>query len=268
MGYLTSDTRDFRDYNRGNPDKVRILAEGDSWFAYPRQFFFAGADSNITDHLADRDDLSILNTSSSGDELAQMISGDQKFKLLKNIRHLDLDLLLFSGGGNDILGKYDFGFLLNEKEADHSWRDCLREESISLKMDQIRLAYRELIMRVTDIRPELKIVTHTYDFALPSDVGYRVFDLFPMTKSWLKPYLVEKKITRFEDQRLIIREILLRFKKVLKKLEMEFPERLYVVDTQGLLKREHWRNEIHPTPEGFRIIAAALYEKGIRKALG
>ena len=267
MGYLTSDTRMFQEYNRENPGRIRILAEGDSWFAYPRQFFFAGADSNITDHLADRDDLSILNTSSNGDELAQMISGDQKFKLLKNIRHMDLDLLLFSGGGNDILGKYDFGFLLNEKKAGHSWRDCLREETISLKMDQIKLAYRELILRVTDIRPELKILSHTYDFALPSDTGYKVFDLFPMTKSWLKPYLDQKKISLFEDQRQIIREILIRFKLVLKDLVKEFPENFYVVDTQGLLKREHWRNEIHPTPEGFRIIADTLYEQGIRKAL-
>ena len=35
---------------------IKILAEGDSWFKYPRQFFLVGGDSNIIDWLGNEKD--------------------------------------------------------------------------------------------------------------------------------------------------------------------------------------------------------------------
>ena len=110
----TTDTRDF-DYlvtNARNPK--RILAEGDSWFAYPRRFFAFGDASNVVQVLGKKKTYVILTTASNGDEAVIMMSGDQKFSLMKKLKHIEFDVILFSGGGNDIVGKYDFDFFLKD----------------------------------------------------------------------------------------------------------------------------------------------------------
>ena len=110
MGNETSDTSDFQELVDENPGDTKILAEGDSWFAYPRRFLIFVKDANIIDHLAEKPNLIILNSSKNGDEAAEMVSGDQKRAYLKRISKMDFNLVLFSGGGNDIVGRYDFDF--------------------------------------------------------------------------------------------------------------------------------------------------------------
>jgi hypothetical protein len=66
------------------PNLIKILAVGDSWFAYPRKFFLFG------------------------DEIVDMASGNQKFSLLKALNHIPFNILLLSWGGNNIVGRYDF----------------------------------------------------------------------------------------------------------------------------------------------------------------
>lgn len=263
MGNETSDTSDFADLVEENPEAIKILAEGDSWFAYPRRFLIFGKDANIVDHLADKPNLIILNSSKNGDEAAEMISGEQKRTYLKRISKMNFDLVLFSGGGNDIVGRYDFGFLLNEKQDGMGWKDCINADRLKLKLSQLELVYRELIERTMEIRPNLRIVTHTYDWALPSKEGFELFDIIPVGKSWMRPYLLNKKITVFEDQRRIIKWILTKFKKILQKIEIDYSSNFKVVDTQGLLSEDQWRNEIHPTPEGFGLITDKIYNEGI-----
>lgn len=265
MGWQTFDTAVYKQlcesYAHLNP--IRILAEGDSWFAYPRKYLIAGEDANIIDHLADMDNLLILNTSANGDEILEIISGDQKFSLLKRLTYLEFDLVLLSGGGNDIVGRYDFGFLLHEKTGEMEWRECINTTRLFIKIRQVELAYRELIERIVDIRPGMRVVLHTYDFPPPSRKGYELFDLIPIGKSWMYPYFMEKGITDPADQRKIIRNILLRLKSTLYKIEKDYPENVTVVNTQGLLEDRHWLNEIHPTAQGFGIIAQKIYFEGI-----
>lgn len=270
LGWETCDTSVFKDlakkYAHLNP--IRILAEGDSWFAYPRRFMLLGKDANVIDHLAREDNLLILNTASSGDEIVEMISGEQKFSLLKRLSHIDFDVVLLSGGGNDIVGRYDFGFLLHEKAPEMEWRECINTTRLFIKIRQVELAYRELIERILDIQPNIRIVMHTYDFPIPSARGYELFDVIPLGKSWIYPYFVQKKIDDPDEQRKIIRNMLLRLKSTLSKIEKEYSQNVVVVNTQGLLAERHWANEIHPTPQGFGLIAQRIYFEGIigRKA--
>lgn len=270
LGWETCDTSVFealsKKYAYLNP--IRILAEGDSWFAYPRRFLLIGKDANIIDHLAREDNLLILNTASSGDEIVDMVSGEQKFSLLKRLGHNNFDLVLLSGGGNDIVGRYDFGFLLYKKTAEMEWRECINANRLFIKIRQVELAFRELVERILEIQPRVRIVMHTYDFPIPSSQGYELFDVIPIGKSWLLPYFVRKNIKDPDDQRKIIRNMLLRLKSTLQKIEKDYPENVVVVNTQGLLEDRHWQNEIHPTSQGFGMIAQKIYFEGIigRKA--
>jgi hypothetical protein len=262
----TSDSRAYQQLvdEHYSSSKLRVLAEGDSWFNYPRRYFIFGQDANVIDHLADRQNLLIYNTSSNGDEAVDMLSGDAKLSLLKRLSHNEFDLLLFSGGGNDIVGRYDFGFFITEQRPGMDWSDCILHHRVEMKLKQIENTYRVLceLTREYSKNPNIRIVTHTYDLVQPNATGFELFDIIPLGKSWVYPYLKSKKITDVGDQESIIGHLLTRFKERLLMVADDY-DILTVVDTQGQLNSEQWRNEIHPTSEGFGIIADYIYHQAI-----
>lgn len=258
----TTDSREFGELIKTYPKARKILAEGDSWFAYPRRFFIFGKDSNVVQCLAEKKDLVIYSTSECGDEALAMMSGEAKLSLMKRIKHTDFDLILFSGGGNDLVGRYDFGFFINTMEPGMTWQDCINRPRLERKLSQIRLVYEELIERAMDfsVNKAIRVVTHTYDIAIPDRKGFAVFDIFPMGRSWMYPYLRSAGISDPGDQQNIARFMLTEFASTLKSVETRFPHVFKVVDTQGTLtKQSQWRNEIHPTPQGFRLISEKIY---------
>jgi len=259
---FTKDSREFDLLIERNPDAIKILAEGDSWLAYPRKFFLFGKNSNIVHCLGDKDDIAIYSSSENGDEAVAMMSGEQKLSLMKRIKHTAYDVIVFSGGGNDLVGRYDFGFFLNPmKNGD--WKTVLDYDRLQKKLNQISYSYEELIERSLEFssNKDVKIITHTYDYAIPSEEGFELFDIFPMSESWMYPYLMRLKIENPDDQKNIVKDMLIKFQETLLELQKKYSSNFYVVETQGTLKSDQWRNEIHPTPEGFEIISNMIYKK-------
>ena len=86
------------------PPSFRILAEGDSWFDYP------SPGGGVVTHLGKLlKKAAILNLAHAGDELRQMLSLAQRDEIEERLkqgqrRGMPFDALLFSGGGNDIVG--------------------------------------------------------------------------------------------------------------------------------------------------------------------
>lgn len=146
-----------------------------------------------------------------------------------------------------------------------SWDQCIHKKRLNNKIKQIETVYEELIGRVKDCsaNPDIKIVTHTYDYAIPIKKGYQLFDVFPMGESWMWPYLMDKGIDDPQDQRNIAKEILVRFRNKLLAIENRYPGEFKVVNTQGTIADNEWRNEIHPRPGGFKKIANKVYSEGI-----
>ena len=83
---------------------LQVFAEGDSWFDYPVPFFGGG----IIPRLEDKLGVPILNLAKAGDEVRFML-GVKERKLLISSSPTGCpaggpwDVLLFSGGGNDIV---------------------------------------------------------------------------------------------------------------------------------------------------------------------
>lgn len=256
----TSDSHEFDQFVQDNPTATKILAEGDSWFAYPRRYFIFGAASNVVDQLGKSSKYVIYSTASNGDEAVSMMSGEQKHAMMKRIRANNYDFILFSGGGNDIVGRFDFDHLVDEKRSGMTAFDCINKHRLDRKLNQIVAAYEELIERVAQysINQKTKIVTHTYDFAIPMKRGFELFDIFPIGESWMYPILMDRKITDGQEQRLVVKEILTEFKKRLVTIQASYHDKFKVVDTQGLLTDSQWRNEIHPTPAGFKLVARKI----------
>lgn len=268
---VTSLFSDFTYLCKTKPNRIGIVSEGDSWFAYPQKWIFFGGDINIIHHLENQitatDTVNLLRLAANGDEAVQMTSGPQFAKLYKVLkRNKDhVDLLLFSGGGNDIVGKRNMPPLLNQYQQGFDHLDCINLERFEQKLESIVLAYRRVINLCEDIVPNAKIVTHTYDIAKPRNQGAEFFWGTIKTRPWIYPYLVDKNIPP-KLHLAIVDFMLTSFKNKLIKLSQEQSTggRLIVVDTQGTLKpmsKLDWLNEIHPTSKGFNKVYKKIYKK-------
>jgi hypothetical protein len=267
---VTSSRADFAHICKRHPERVGIVTEGDSWFAYPRKWIAFGGDSNVVHHIEylveDTNTTNLLRLACNGDEAVNMMSGRQKeiFEKVLRTSSSHIKLILFSGGGNDIVGKRDMLGLLNRYKLGYSPKQCINTEQLANKLRAIMLAYEQLIELRNTHAPHAKIITHSYDIAKPSEEGATFFWGLIKTKPWISPYLNERRIPEHLHQGIV--EILLgTFKDQLEALT-QMPRHkgsIHMVNTQGILRPGHkddWVNEIHPTEEGFKKITKPIYK--------
>lgn len=236
-----------------DPGKVGILTEGDSWFAFPLP-----SRPNVVEVLIDRfsGKAAWLRLEDSGDEARIMQAGAQWEKMFKVLTKpkARFDIIMFSAGGNDIVGRCLLP-LLRSRESWMTWRDCINEQRLQHRLDQIEGAYHELLALRNDYHPAAWVFCHDYDFAIPSDKPVRIGPI--KVGPWMKPYLEEKDIEDENEQRQIIWFMLERLAQMLQKLEQTY-KRFYHVRTQGTLSENEWGDEIHPNKIGFGKIASKI----------
>lgn len=264
---ITGSRRDFK-WLCKNTNRINMVAEGDSWFAYPRKNLIIGRNANIIDWVAksirEKDKANLLRIAGNGDEAVEMMAGSQKRELAETLWDCDdkIDLILFSGGGNDVVGKWDMDRLLNPYQSGFSARQCINNKRFKRKLLQIRLAYEELLELRNDYAPSAKIVTHTYDLLKPNKKAAK-FAGIKVTGPWIYPYLIEKGIPEFKHQT-VVKHLLTDMKKMLLDLsELNANKgKLIVVNTHGTLtpgNGRDWKDEMHPSSSGFKRIAKKFY---------
>lgn len=226
----------------------KILAHGDSWFDYP---WILGTGGGVIDHLQAMIGTPILNIAHHGDSTETMLGLEKRKQLEKHLP--GTDVLLFSGGGNDIAGD-QFVLWLNDAE----W--CMGDvnqaiDSVRLKavMDLIIETYRDLIEIRDRLAPDCLLVTHAYDFPIPSDHG--VCGLGP----WLKPGLDYCGWTSPADQKFIAALVMAQFGQRLQQLadeQVALGKKHIHLATLGTVSADDWANEIHLNHNGLDKIAA------------
>ncbi len=252
------------------PDRITIVSEGDSWFAYPPKWIFAGKPSNLISHISGmtRRKANFLSMASNGDEAVDMVSGKQKHQLVDIIRwhtkgknRKPVDLILFSGGGNDVVGENDFErFLRSYKNSYTSAKQCVNMPRLNRKVKQICLAYQELIDIRDHYSPETIIMTHTYDYPFPSLEGAEFLGGLIGTKAWMKRFMDENGIKE-ELQASVIQVFMDAMAEETLKIAAK-RQGFIVVDTRKTLAgKKEWLNEIHPTSVGFKKISDLIFNK-------
>ena len=70
------------------PDRLNIMAQGDSWFAYPPKWIINSTPSNLIDHLSKwtKGKTNFFTMASNGAEAVDMMSGKQKHELIDILR--------------------------------------------------------------------------------------------------------------------------------------------------------------------------------------
>ena len=250
--------------------KFRIMAEGDSWFTLgglPQQ-------CNLLQSLSVPKNTIIVSLAKPGDKIRGMAkiwenralhqamdAGPPKFGY-------DWDLILLSGGGNDLI-EYA-GDLIKNGVTGTNPRDYVHLDRLDQVLNYIQDAYRKIV----GLRDGPKstcagkpVIVHTYDYATPRDAGAEFFK-FKVSGPWLFPALANAGVDSgmFEAVGEFLVDALAEAIIALQNGPNPLPN-FFVVDTRGLStpaalgakgNSNDWLNEIHPNSDGYDKIAKPI----------
>lgn len=233
---------------------LRVLAEGDSWFDYPVPLFGGG----LIPRLENRLGVPILSLAKAGDETRYMLGVEQRQLIASHLRDGSPDggtweLMLFSGGGNDIVAN-PLALWLRDFDAALSPAKLVHGVRFGSALALIRAAYEDLIEMRDKLSPQTHLVFHAYDFALPDGRG--ICHMGP----WLQPaFKLRGYPADMTVATMVVKEMLVQFAAILRSLEV--PGSVTFVNAQGTLSpvAASWHNEMHPSKGGFNQIADVLH---------
>ena len=235
---------------------LQIFAEGDSWFDYPIPFFGGGVITRLQDKLG----VPILNLAKAGDEVRFMLGVEERRILARQLTDGcpaggPWDVLLFSGGGNDIVAN-PMALWVRDFDPGLPPKDLIHQPRFKAALELVRAGYEDLISLRDALSPGTHVIFHAYDFAIPDGRG--VCFMGP----WLKPTFDLRKfptgsVARFE----VVKAMLKQFAALL--LSLERPNSVTFLNGQGTLapNPSSWHNELHPSKDGFKKFATLFHTK-------
>ena len=243
--------------------KVKVVAEGDSWFSYfPAYDVLAQLRRKTWDGVT----YDIEDRAKAGALLNDMVYGRDMVDTFQLIEKHRPRVFLFSGGGNDIAGQELFVMLYNKKAVEmHQGLPRINLKIIEGLVDEVfRQAYLDMIAMVRWKSDQLglgslPIVVHGYDYAIPDGRGW-AGGLGPLPGPWLDPSLTRKGYDKQADaavRRDIVRQLIDAFNEMLKSLAATVPD-LHHVDLRGSLADSEWGNELHPSEAGYEKVATRI----------
>jgi hypothetical protein len=237
-------------------DPLQILAEGDSWFDYPVPLFGGG----VIPRLEDRLGLPILNLAKAGDEVRYMLGVEQRMMLSKWLKNGspaggEWDVLLFSGGGNDIV---DNQMALWVADYDPALDPAahVKQSRMDTALALVRAGYEDLIELRDELSPNTHLIVHAYDFAIPDGRGFCLFG------PWLEPTFTLRGFPSIEFGGEVLKVMMKQFAAMLQSLVRP---NVTFLNGQGLLPpvKSSWHNELHPSKKGFDTFATK-FEQTLR----
>jgi hypothetical protein len=249
------------------PDTKRsgkIIAEGDSWFAYPLAL-------DIIEQLM-RMGYAVKRFSRAGDTLENMVYGtlttgggkkeenrgpESRERVMLAIKTMKPRFVLFSAGGNDIVGEDMLQFLHHKG----SGKSPLNEERFRAHVDgPMREAIERYLGHIWEVDPSIDVLMDGYDYAKPNGEGYQV------VKNWAGPWVRPNFIKKGWDDREVhmeptVKKLVDIYNAMLKGLAAKHP-RFHHIDLRGMFPEESkWHNEIHLKKEGFKEVALEYHKK-------
>jgi len=259
----------FRRKQRRHPNAKRLLVEGDSWFSFGHLMWLS---KSLAGKLNDYKTVNLVTVANPGAELEKIVETDNRDWGLANnpdwLRKETYDALLFSGGGNDIVGT-ELRNYLHTKTPARTGKQLIKKTVFGAQLNRMRSQYETLRQTVnTEFKSPngqtVPIITHGYDYAHPSGEGFALLGGLVTLGPWILPNFIEKKIDILSEQVEIINSLVDQFNDLLQVLQHGRPNGIdgfYYIDLRGTLDRDDWSDELHPTAGGRDKLAAELREE-------
>jgi lysophospholipase L1-like esterase len=255
---------DFEQSQKDHPNWPVVIAEGDSWFSF----------ADVIGQLDDPQDKgnpkfqrpwALLRLEKAGDEVMTILSGVQRAQLRKYFDRWKLDALLFSGGGNDIIGP-DLLPLLRDFTPGCTAQDLVQRSRFERRIRQIQDCYRELLDLLDDAQQPCKVFVNSYDYIVPSNKGAELlFGAIKVSGPWVLPHFESRNIPP-PLQKEVIQLLIDNFSIAIDQVAAE-PRgmgRIARVETRNVVKGE-WKDEIHPNRKG-AIRVGKVFEGALKAA--
>ena len=235
---------------------LQVMAEGDSWFDYPG-FPISGG---IIPRLEKRLGVPILNLAQAGDEVRFMLGVEQRKLLAEHLRggcpaRGPWDVLLFSGGGNDIVDN-PMALWIKEWNKNIPPSEHIDQARFSSVLSVVRAAYEDLIELRNKLSPDTFLVFHAYDFAIPDGRG------ICSDGPWLRPTFELRNFpANTNDAFWVVQAMLKQFAAMLTQLT-NYPKVTFI-RSQATLEPQPswWHNELHPSRDGFNKFADMFHSE-------
>lgn len=217
------------------PDVIRILSEGDSWFQHPHPKVL-----DIIDQLSNH--YAVYCIGAAGDTVRNMF---YEGEFLRAMKEESPKFFLLSGGGNDILGDSFRNFLSDAFDnGDPGMKpERFLKDNFLRELDSIGNIYRTVFEKLKN--SPIQIIVHGYDYVIPLDVT---------DKGWVGRYMLERKINEKLDRRAVINYMMDRFNEKLSSVAAQYPN-VHYIDLRKTVREDQWFDEIHPTSDGFQDLA-------------
>jgi len=252
---------DFERSRSDHPDWPVVVSEGDSWFSY----------ADVIGRLDDPGDKGnpkfqrpwcLLRLEKAGDEVMTILSGFERSKLRDYFGRWRLDALLFSAGGNDIIGP-DLLPLLRPYQQGMEAQDLVSFARFERRTRQIQDCYRELLDMLGDASQPAKVFVNSYDYAIPSDRPVKLAGIIKVAGPWMLPYFRQHNIPptlRAPVIQLLIDGFCAAIDQVA--AEPRGVGRLIRIETRNVVGND-FKDEIHPNRDG-AIRVAKTFEAALR----
>jgi len=246
-------------------DKPLVYAEGDSWLQFP--FLI----EDLIDHLGD--DHLIYCSSKPGDTLANMVMDarrkeyvDELGKLLVD-RRLPIKTFLFSGAGNDVVGKNAEGeaalaAIVKPYDAARSIAWHIETPALARTLAFIEACYLEVLADIDEafpahVFPDLKLVIHGYDYSPVRGVP----NGDPRRPAYARDWTGEPlRQLGFPDNAIagrVVAALIDRTNEMTARVCGANPRAVHA-DLRGSVPAHQWADELHPTNEGFAAATRKL----------
>jgi hypothetical protein len=158
------------------------------------------------------------------------------------------DVLLFSGGGNDIVDN-PMALWIRDWDPTVPPAGHIHQARFDAALALVRAGYEDLIALRDKLSPSTHLVFQGYDFAIPDGRG--ICGLGP----WLKPTFDLRKFPTLAAGQAVVKAMLQQFAAMLTTLAGH--PKVTFINGQGTLtpRTSSWHNELHPAKAGFEKFA-------------
>lgn len=226
------------------PDRIRIVAEGDSWFQYPFML------RDIVDYLSGV--YSVFSVAAAGATLEDYLKNSE---FLETIAQVKPQFFLLSGGGNDLLGKAFDTLIREAPDSGKIGPDRYLTDAFQTTITAVLDRYKRILRLVHLGYPEVRVLVHGYDYVIPSGA-----EKLPGSSSWMGEVLNKRGINDTAEREGISHHIIDGFNEQLRTVAAQYPNVTYL-DLRGTVRRtdrlaDYWYDEIHPNDKGFLSLSS------------